>query len=145
MLVAITWPMSMDKEKESKSCPLQDREEQTSIQSGYRDNKQHSSGSKKSVCTFVPFESRSVPPPHRRGGGLLVLYLRNQRCLLIRSIYKRKSSLYIYIYLFFYNPLLPQTTSDKENVEVAVEAAQAILIESVIVIPIFPTIQKLTI
>jgi hypothetical protein len=45
---------------------------------------------------------------------------------------------------FFYDPLLPQTTSDKENVDVAVEAAQAILTGSVIVIPIFPTIPKIT-
>lgn len=35
-----------------------------------------------------------------------------------------------------YNPLLPQTTSERENVKITIEAAQAILTISIIVIPI---------
>lgn len=36
-----------------------------------------------------------------------------------------------------YNPLLPRTTSERENVEITVRAAQAIVTKSVVVIPIY--------
>lgn len=35
-----------------------------------------------------------------------------------------------------YKPLRPQTTSERENVEITVRAAQAIVTKSVVVIPI---------
>lgn len=35
-----------------------------------------------------------------------------------------------------HNPLLPRTTSERENVEVTIKAAQAILTISIIIIPI---------
>lgn len=35
------------------------------------------------------------------------------------------------------NPLLPRTTSERENVEITVRAAQAIVTKSVVVIPIY--------
>ena len=41
-----------------------------------------------------------------------------------------------------YNPLLPQTASERENVEITVGAAQAILTRSVIIIPIPSTLLK---
>ena len=36
-----------------------------------------------------------------------------------------------------YKPLRPQTTSERENVEITVRAAQAIVTKSVVVIPIY--------
>lgn len=36
-----------------------------------------------------------------------------------------------------HNPLLPRTTSERENVEITVRAAQAIVTRSVVVIPIY--------
>lgn len=36
-----------------------------------------------------------------------------------------------------YNPLLPRTTSERENVEITVRAAQAMVTKSVVVIPIY--------
>lgn len=37
----------------------------------------------------------------------------------------------------YHNPLLPRTTSERENVEITVRAAQAIVTKSVVVIPIY--------
>lgn len=37
----------------------------------------------------------------------------------------------------YYKPLRPQTTSERENVEITVRAAQAIVTKSVVVIPIY--------
>ena len=39
--------------------------------------------------------------------------------------------------VFCHNPLLPQTTSERENVEITIRAAQAIVNKSVVVIPIY--------